>query len=429
MPKIRSLEEVRADVAAIEAEIEQLKAKAESEAGLTPEEAARLEELVAQLEAAKTEEVAASANERYVKLKAGEDKVQRTLPVYVSSPKHSDEGKLGRAIGHWLHGNRTPEAVERMRACGFDPHRNFATVPFDPRRINFKQRTVLSTGGSGTGSEWASYKTYSDQVFEYLTYENPLLGFLKTDSLDNGRERYYFDLNDTSLIATDITATAGTELSPTIPETNIASGRKEIQPKTITTGYQKVTHEMLQDSPFDLESKIAAASTKGMARKMDSDVINGSGNGVTGVEGLLAVCTALDDVAAWDLDALEGLWDAVPDYYRPGSIFLSNATTKSAVRRELKDGNERSYFDKAVIADQQFDTLFGNTWVVSAYMPDNQVLFFNPNHYTLVVVNNQIFQRFDEKFFSHIAWAGMMRFGGALTGDSAAFQSLTRDDS
>lgn len=428
MGKIRKLTEVRADLQAIEEEIAALKAKADAD-GLTDEETARLAELVAQHEQLKKDELVSASAERYEDNKSKDEEVQRALPQYVPAPK-TEAHKLGAVFGSWAN-FAMPDAdkvscAAKCRSKGVEPSSNFLVVPMDYKKMNFKNRTILSTGGTGSGAEW-DYKTYSDLVFQHLTHETPILGFLKTENLTNGRERFYYDYDDTALIATDITASSGTEVNPTIPETNIVSGKQSILCKPITSGYQKVTHVLLEDAPFSLEEKISAASDKALARKMARDCFLATGDGVTDVEGILSLVTELDDVAEWGLEELEELWDAMPSYYRDECIFASNATTKGDVRRKLKDTTGRSFFDKTVIANQNFDTLFGNVWVEDKNIPNNQVLFINPNHYTVAVVDKKIFQRFDEKFFSHVAWAGIMRFGAARTGSEDAFLSLSLD--
>lgn len=428
MAKIRKVDEVRADVAAIEQEIAALQAKAEAE-GLTEEETARLAELVAQLEAAKQEEVVAEASARYAKIKERDQEVKRTLPSYVAAEK---EGRrLGDFFGHWIavgssQSGPTPETVAKLRSANVDPHSNFLTVPFDWRRLAFKNRTVMTTVATGAGAE-LDYKTYHDVAFQHLTFETPLLGFLNTINLDNGRERYFYDYDDTAMESTDITAGGGSEASPTIPETNIVTGKQSIKPKSITSGYQKVSLELQQDSPFSIEDKVSAASNRSHGRKMVKDIITANGDGVTNVEGLRSLVDALPSVDEWDLEALESLWDAQPEYYRDGSIFVSNGKTKGDVRRTLKDTTGRTFFDRLDVGPLQFDSLFGHAWVVDKNVPDDEVLFINPAHYSVVIVNNQVFRRFDEKFFSHVAWAGIMRFGAARTGSEDAFHSLTVD--
>jgi HK97 family phage major capsid protein len=417
----KNLEDVKLSIATIEKQIGEIKTRAKDDT-LPIEDSEKLEGLVAELERSKSDEIMLKADARHRAIKERDEQISRPLPQYTKAPQHADDHKVGKAFCAWVNRSQDDADIEKVKKAGFSPNTNFIRVPFDPKRINFKNRAVLNTGAAGVGAEWASYKSYSDQVFDRLTYENPLLGFLRVESVPDGQERDYYSVDDTDMMSVDTVGVGGsTELNPNLPESNLISGKTEIKLKTISSGYQKITLEMMQDSPFEIEGRIAAANNKSHARKMDRDCVMGDAT----VEGIASICTALPNVTAWNIDELEELWDSVPEYYRNECLFVSNSGTKSAVRRALKDLNGRTYFDKTVVANLNFDTLFGNTWVVSAFVPTNTVLFFNPNHYVMPVVNAQVFQRFDEKFFAQTAWCGIARFGGGRVGSTEAFRKLS----
>jgi HK97 family phage major capsid protein len=234
------------------------------------------------------------------------------------------------------------------------------------------------------------------------------------------------------MISTYLTASGGTESSPTINETNIATAAVDLACFDITSGYQKVSFQELRDAhaSVNLVDKIAKANSNSHARKIENDIINGTGNGTTGVQGLMAVDNALPSVASasFGLDDLEDLYYSVPQQYRGPACWLVNDATAKVLRQELKDTTGRSLFDRNVVDGVEWDTMLGKRFYVSEYMDDDVILFFNPEFYMLRTVEGQIFQQFTEKFFPHSAWAGIMSFGGAWlgpTGANGAIHSLT----
>lgn len=436
MSKTRATaEEIQTQIAAAMAEADQLKAKADAE-GLTPEETAKLEELVAQIEQLQTELAAANTEQRYAAAKARMAEPTRSAPkipaIHVRDSKRPSfaEGFSLWASARTAGADMSPDAYYKARSAGFDLNNTSIKVPCNYRGLNFKQRTIMSKGGAGSGLEYV-YQTYSDKVVEYLTYSSPLLGLVGSETTGDGNNRTYFVVDDTSMISTFTSASGGTETAPTIPDTNLTTANVVIGCFDITSGYQKISFNELRDAyaAVGLEDKIAKANANSHARLIEKQVVQATGNGSTGVKGLQASSTELTDTSAWDQEALEGLYFSVPAQYRSNAVFLTHPDTYGDLFSALKDGNDRTLFDKSVDQGIEYDVLLGKKIIQSEWVAADRVLFFNPEFYMLRMVEGQIFQQFTEKFFPNVAWAGIMSFGGSWLGPASACKSLSLSDS
>lgn len=432
MKQRATAEEIQNQIAALMAEADQLNAKAQSPEGLTAEEQARLDEVVAQLEQLQADLAAAQTEQRLAAVKERVNQPTRPAPRIPAIYRSERKATQAEGLQLWLRSQfgeaaLTAEEHYKARTSGFQLGSSQARVPVKYDRLNWKARTVLTKGGTNAVDDYIP-QTYSDKVVEYMLYASPFIGTLATDSTTDGNLRTYFKLDDTALKSTYLTASGGTESSPTIPETNITSGSVDIGCFDITSGFQKVSFQALRDSAVSLEDKIAKANGNSHARKIEDEVINATGNGTTGVQGLFAVDNALTAVSEFDADALEDLYHAVPQQYRGPCVWLCNSAVAKDLRKNLKDDNGRSLFDKNIVDAVEFDTLLGKRFFISDYMPDDYMLFFNPEFYQLRMVEGQIFEVLHERFAPHKCWYGIMSFGGAWlgpTGASGAIHSLT----
>lgn len=432
MSKVRAtLEEIQSQIQAVQSELDQLQAKADS-TGLTADEQARFEELVTQLEDLKNQEAQASAQQRYAAIKLRDAEPVRPAPKVAASYR-KQEPTHAEAFAAYLRGFSMGGADaldhEKARAHGFIPGNPHARLNVTYDKLNFKNRTVMSKGGVGSGKEFIP-QTYSDLVTEYLTYFSPILGVLGSETTSDGNSRTYFKVDDTAMESSYITASGGSEVNPTIPETNIVSASVDINTFSITSGFQKVSYQALRDSAVNLENQIAKANANSHARRLEDDVINAAGNGTTGVQGLLAVDNSIGSVSSanYGIDDLESLYYSVPQQYRQNAVWLVNESTAALTRAKLKDDVGRSLFDRNVIDNVEWDTMLGKRFYTSQYMPDDLILFFAPEFYMLRLVSGQIFQVLRERFAPHVAWMGLMDFGGAWlgpTGSGGAIHSLS----
>lgn len=426
-------DELKTQIATLIAEADQLKAKADSEEGLTPEETTKLEDLVSQIEKLQADLAAAQTAQRFNALKQRANAPVRSAPVFdrVAATVKS-EPSFGEAFSLWMRaktpeGDNSPEAFYKARSAGFDLNSSSARLPVNYRGLNFKQRaknrTIMSKGGVGSGLELV-WQSYSDKVVEYLTYESPLLGLLGSETTADGNLRTYFKYDNTAMKSTYTSASGGTEVAPTIPEKNLVTSNQVIGCFDITSGVQKVSFNSLRDSYISLEDKIAKANADSHARMIEQEIVTAAGNGTTGVSGLMNSDTAIADEGVWSREALERLYFSVPAQYRANCVFLSNGDSFGNIFSALRNDVGDSLFGKLVQEDVEFDVLMGKKFVQSDYMPDNTVLFFNPEYYMLRLVEGQLFQQFSELYWPNVGWAGVMTFGGAYIGPSAAIKSL-----
>lgn len=403
---------------------------------MSPEDTETLENLVAQLDALSSEQAAAAASERIEAVRQKMNEPARPapkLPAVARDRSKEATVSVGEGMARWLgsfgpEADRSPEAIYRARAAGFDLGTPAVKVPVNYDNLNRKlkkQRTIISKGGTGTGLEfvWAGY---SDKVVEYLTYFSPVLGLVDSETTADGNARTYFTIDDTAMISTYTSASGGSETVPTVPDANLVTANKIINVFDITSGYQKISFNALRDSYVNLEDKIAKANSNSHARLMEKEVFTAAGNGTTGVQGLTAAATSAGTPAAWDQDVVMDAITSVPLQYRQNLILASNDTTKNDINVSLRDDIGRSLFDRTIEDDFEYDTLLGKKYIVSNYIADNVLLVFAPEFYKLRMVSGQLFQQFVEKFWPNCAWAGLMSFGGAWLGPTSACKKVTK---
>lgn len=431
MSKVRAtLEEIQSQITSVQAELDQLQAKADSE-GLSPEETAHYDELVTQLEGLKNDEAAAQASQRYAAIKLKDAQPTRPAPKVWATAKSENKSNPREALGLWVRHHLdskmklTPEEQYKVAAAGFSLTSDTVTLPTNYNSLNYKNRTVLSKGGANTGADWI-YTTQSPLVTEYLTMFSPILGLLKSETTSDGNNRDYYKIDDTAMEASYFDS----ETAPTISETNMVSSKVTICAKDIQTGFQKVTWQELRDSAINIEQKITQADANSKARKIEKEFFQATGNGSTGVQGILAVDNSVGSASAsaFDQDDLEELYYSIPPQYRANAVFAYSDDTARVLRRQLKDDVDRSLFDKNIVDGVEWDVLLGKRAIVSAYMPDDLILFFVPEHYMLRMVEGQQFQVFTERFAPHKGFLGYMSFGGAWlgpTGSTGTCQSFT----
>lgn len=424
-------DELQKQIADLTAQADALQPKANGPDGLTADDQKQLEDIVSQIEDSQKQLDAANTQQRFLAAKERMSAPTRPAPKFDQKVYATPKISFGEAFSLWCRAgtrdaDNSPEAVYKARQAGISLDAKGMKIPANWNKLAFKNRTIMSKGGTGSGAELV-YQTYSDKVTEYLTLSSPLLGLLSSETTSDGNNRTYFRLDDTAMEATYTTDSGGTETNPTIPDTNLATGNVTISCFDLTSGYQKISFNELRDSAISLEDKIAKASANSFARRMEKDVLTATGNGQTAVQGLVEVVTALTNVATWTVAGLEKLYFQFPGQYRANAIFVINPDTHGDLYTALKNDVGDSYFGKTVDQGVEWDTLFGKKVVVSRFMPDNTIYMFDPSMYQVRLVEGQTFQRFDEKFFPNIAWAGVMSWGGAWIGDPAACLSLSAD--
>jgi HK97 family phage major capsid protein len=425
--KVRASEEVQTLINNLVAEADALSQKA-ANTDLTPDEVSKLGQLVKDLTALEQELQQARAGEEVQRIKSRMSEPTKPAPkvsaVRVVREEQPDSHAL--AFRDWIASHTqaadfSHDAYQRTKKYGYQLGSSSAKVDVDYARVNFKRRTILTKGGVGTGKEFIP-QTYSDKVVEQLTYSSPIVGVVGSETTSDGNKRTYFKFDDTDLMSTYITDGGGSEANPTIPDVNVVTASVDMSTFDITSGFHKISFQELRDSAVDLESKIAKAVANAHARRIENDLINGTGNGTTGVQGLLAVDHSLGSISEGDLDegALEAMYFAMPQPYRDNMVFLTSDAMSAVLRANLKDTTGRSLFDKNIVDGVEWPTILGKRYYTSVYMPDDVVLCFNPDLYMLRFVAGQEYSILKERFWPHTAIAGIMSWGGCWLGGTGA---------
>ena len=434
VPPARTSVEIATQRATLIAEAEQLQARTRSAtAPLTADEETKLDSLITQAEsldgdlknARRDERIAAQRNSLNQPTRPAPPPPTITVPAQVRSREDAELDGMRLWLNSFTaDGDRGPDASYRAQQGGFSIGQNSARIPCDFNgTLNRVKRRALSKGGVGTGKEFIP-NTYSGKLTEYLSYFSPLLTLVDSETTSDGNDRDYFVIDDTALMSSYITNGGGTELNPTIPDSDVATASKKIKCQDITSGYHKITQQALRDSAVTLTDKVGKAIGNSHGRRMERDVIVGTG--VDQPEGLLTASNRFGAAVA-DLspDLIEDMYFSIPLQYRSGCVWLMSDSAMARAKKKLKDSTGRTLFDKVLEDGAEIYTLHGRPVYVSSYMPAyaasaKPILFFNPMFYMLRLVAGQTLDVLREKFYPHLAYAGGMAFGGAWLGPATA---------
>jgi HK97 family phage major capsid protein len=429
----RTLAQLRTDHAAAIAEADQLQTRSRT-APLSAEEQARLVSLVDTAEQLAGEIDQAHTAERLAAQRLRATNPTRPAPtppaVHVGTGRDQVSEEEGFRI--WIGsfgGTVSPDEVYRARTAGFDVGRNRAEFGCNyGGSLNRRKRTVSK--GETPGAAFVP-QTYSDKVTEYLTYFSPIVGMVDSETTADANDRTYFIVNDTAMISAYITASSGTELAPTIPDVDPALTSKTISARTITSGYHKITREATRDLAVSLTDKVAKAVGNSHARKLERDIVIGSGTGEA--KGIVTAGTiygsAVDDITPAILD---GMFFNCPEQYRYGSVWLMHPTTMAKMRTKFVDDTGRTLLSDTLEGDRRILRYGGLPIVSSNYMPAwgasaKIISLVNPMFYMLRLVAGQTLDVLTEKFYPHIAYSGTMAFGGDYLGPTTANTYLQLD--
>ena len=436
----RTVEVITAERGRVIAEAEALQTRSAT-AALTEQETAHLDGLLDQAEALNVELTGARRVERLAAQRSLLTTPARPAPIFTPEQRRSGEqgdGDEAEGLRIWLRSftdDPDPRADASYRAgrAGFTLGSPSARVSCGyGGTLNKEKRRTLSKGGSGTGAELIP-NTFSAKVTEYLTYFSPILGLVDSETTDDGNKRTYFKVDDTALESAYITASSGTEVNPTVPDVDVTTASVDINVFELTSGYHKLTRQMLRDTGIPVIDKVTKAIGHSHARKMERDVINGSGNGTTAIQGLLGAASNYGSaVDAFSQDVFEACYFSIPIQYRREAIWLMSDSAMAKAHAKLRDTTGRSLFGTTVIDGIEFRTLYGRPVYVSAFMPAyaanaKSVLFFNPRFYMLRMVAGQTLDVLREKFYPHLAYAGGASFGGAWLGPTSAAKYIQSD--
>ncbi|QEL18535.1 phage major capsid protein [Limnoglobus roseus] len=427
----RTLAELRTDHANTITEADALQTRSRTQA-LTAEEQTKLISLVdtAELLAGEIDQVHTA--ERLAAQRNRATAPTRPAPaaptIIVAGNSRVPSEEEGLRI--WLNsfgGRVSADDVYRARTAGFDVGSGRIELRADyGGTLNAHKRTISK--GADPGQKFIP-TTYSDKVTEYLTFFSSVLGLVDSETTNDGNDRTYFVVDDTAMISDYTTASSGTELAPTIPDNDPTLGSVVIKARTITSGYHKLTREAARDTAVSLTDKLAKAIGNSHGRKIEKDVIGG--NGTTEAQGLMTASTQFGSlITDISTDSFDDLYFAMPEQYRNGAIWLVSPTLQARMRKKFKDTTGRALFSDAIEGDRRVMRYGGCPVVASTFMPGwavnkKAVVFVNPLFYLLRLVAGQTIDVLTEKFHPHLAFAGLMSFGGGWLGPAAANQCLT----
>ncbi|WP_020469507.1 phage major capsid protein [Zavarzinella formosa] len=433
---IRSSKEIENEKAKLIGEAEALQTRSRTE-NLSPEQEAELENCLSRAEQCDTELVKAYREERLAVQRERMAQPTRPAPqiftpqnLFVSNGSKAEMQAEGMRLwlqSHTGEADRTSGAIMRARSAGFDLGAPTAKIACDYNGGFNRKRTILSKGGSGSGADWVP-KTYSQKVTEYLTLQSPLLSYLQSEVTSDGNDRIYFKVDDTAMVADYITASSGSETSPTIPDTNLATSSVTIKAFDLTSGFQKVTYQSLRDSAINVEEKIALANANSFARKIEQDVILGAANGASAIGGILLSGTQSGsdiEISDFAISHVEQCVFDVPQQYRNNLVWVVSPSMEMKLRQVFKTTTGKSLFETNASDPVGIQRLLGYPVVVSQYMAsfaagNKPLMLFNPDHYMLRVVEGQIFQVMRERFAPHVAYMGIASVGGGWLGPATS---------
>jgi HK97 family phage major capsid protein len=164
----------------------------------------------------------------------------------------------------------------------------------------------------------------------------------------------------------------------------------------------KVSHELLADSAFPLDSYLAEDFGRRIGDLEEEAFVSGDGtNKPTGFLSTATVGKTSSSATAISFDDVIDLYHSLKSPYRKKSVFIANDLTVSAMRK-LKDSNGRYLWQPALTAGDP-DTILGRPDYVSSFMPQiaagaKALAFGDFSYYWIGDRQGRTFQRLEELF-------------------------------
>ncbi|GHU82465.1 hypothetical protein AGMMS50284_4370 [Clostridia bacterium] len=164
----------------------------------------------------------------------------------------------------------------------------------------------------------------------------------------------------------------------------------------------KVSHELLADSAFPLDSFLAEDFGRRIGDLEEEAFVSGNGTGKpTGFLTTASVGKTAASPTAITFDEVIDLYHSLKSPYRKKSVFIANDLTISAMRK-LKDSNGRYLWQPALTAGDP-DTILGRPVYVSSFMPQiaagaKALAFGDFSYYWIGDRQGRTFQRLEELF-------------------------------
>lgn len=128
----------------------------------------------------------------------------------------------------------------------------------------------------------------------------------------------------------------------------------------------KVPKTLVNNSDFAVTEFVMNRMAESIARWIEKEMLVGTSNKITGLSTATQEVTAAAATAI-TADELIDLQEQIPDVYQPGSVFIMNKKTRTAIRK-LKD-NDGNYILNKDATSRWGYTLFGADVYVSDNMP------------------------------------------------------------
>jgi HK97 family phage major capsid protein len=183
----------------------------------------------------------------------------------------------------------------------------------------------------------------------------------------------------------------------------------------------KVSHELLSDSAFPMESFLAQDFGRRMGTLEEEAFLTGDGvkkpTGVLSEAQIGATAAKPTDVT---FDEVMDLYHSLKMPYRNKAVFIANDMTVKSLRK-LKDGNGQYLWQPSLVAGTP-DTILGRPIYVSGYMPRiaasaKAMAFGDFSYYWIAGRQGRTFKRLDELFSTtdQIGFKATQRVDGILT--------------
>lgn len=128
----------------------------------------------------------------------------------------------------------------------------------------------------------------------------------------------------------------------------------------------KVPKTLVNNSDFAVTEFVIGRMAESIARWIEKEMLVGTTSKITGLSNATQVITA-GAATAVTADELTDLQEQIPDMHQPGSVFVMNKATRTAIRK-LKD-NDGNYILNKDATSRWGYTLFGADVYVSDNMP------------------------------------------------------------
>jgi HK97 family phage major capsid protein len=182
----------------------------------------------------------------------------------------------------------------------------------------------------------------------------------------------------------------------------------------------KVSHELLHDSAFPLESFLATDFGRRMGVLEEEAFIGGDGNKKpTGVLSSAQVGVTTDSKTVITFDDVMDLYHSLKSPYRNKAVFIASDLTVKALRK-LKDSNGQFLWNPSVVSGTP-DTVLGRPIYTSNYMPQIEaeakaMAFGDFSFYWIADRTGRTFERLSELFATkhQVGFKATQRVDGKL---------------